>query len=1293
MTSICVEFRNAYLLNFKKVNPTLPFTIIGEWIDGNALLVFNVDGTYEVKNPHDGPPYTCYEYGIYTTRINDTGTQIVEVTPLIIISATSGVSGYSTTYETLPAASVALSNQTYQVGINDALSFYQCDGTTWNSTSNPSGGEIFDLLELPSSCTDSDSKVYHFNAGTDVNIDWRFYGCVNNVYAEITNQQDPFCSARPAILGVTIITEFSINSGTFVAPRKEITSFVFEASLNANLDDDIVGIIENKTNGNSKVNIQLPYNTNNIENLIPTIVITGSSISPISGVVNNFSTTNYSNYEVIAVDDSTRMYDVNLSNLSDTYANLISFKFEAIHNSVLSVDVHSVIDNVAGTVTVVLPYGVVSTNLIPTFIYRGNTIQISTVDQVSGVTANNYSSDDGVTYVITPTNTNATTRNFIVTVTNTATENDKRILSFDFIKNATENTLLASDIIGVIDETAKTILLEVGDRVNFSNLSPTITFAGTSINPVSNTVVSFTRSGVGELDSAIFTVTAYDTTTQEYVVSLETTEFEQLLGVIVPSPQENADVNEPSDDEGVGGIILPEGVAGAVSTESKLPICNNTSLGVVYQVGTGNSKTYKRCTSTGWQDGSLALVGQIIKWEDKDDSVLFPLNIAFGEEFTGVIKAAAGNIKAFNGFLGNVKSAGNLAKILLNGFGNPVYLALEFVLDQLLEFIRGIKNSGVYSCIMIADPLVALKVWVQLTELKPGQTSIKGRQTYAALSPDEGVDYNAFINNTRAVGDYISKFSPIDYETVKVISQEEANRLNNIEQEKANLDKSSGYVPKVYEVGTVYDRITIPQPGFNVFGSAFDAIGTIYSAASDSAESNSAKFLTMSDDEKTTYLKQKKADKVVYDTKKRSAESIINKTHLANTSNIDGFFMLPAKDALNMLADSFTDPNDPNGPLYVKPVKIESSGIEKKPQYRTAPDLLDPEKVVAGGIVLWFGVSDGMNWIKVYKMFIEIIDNLAEVFNESKFDKFKKELSQVYSKLGEPWEWDTEYSVGDVVTPGARSEEEATGSSLNLEVENVHRYICVATTNKGSNKGMSHETSEPNWVEDIGERTVDNELIWENITSVDFPVGKKNYPYWNPYQATLGVLHPTIGDTLDLVELWLLGMKEKITTGNEVLESLIDYLDKKIQQLELISSKITKLVELLLKFPEYLSQIDFEALYVQVQTGGINKIKEGLTMTPTDENFKPKDDAVTCAVLTYVGVGDAIAGFVILAKLLGMDDSSFTDISKFVQVPTMKRDEIIEQFYNKDTETLQDLFESEKLKQDEGGGDGAVIRL
>lgn len=183
---------------------------------------------------------------------------------------------------------------------------------------------------------------------------------------------------------------------------KKILSFVFPAAKN-NIPNDINGII-----GDSIITVAFPYGSA-ISNLTPTITVSpAAKIFPESD-----STLNFKNpvcYNVIAENDISQQYIVNVTVAKDTAKALTSFSFNNTVNPSLTTSISGIITG--NSVKITLPYGTITTQLIANFGTTGETVTIMELDQVSGTTPNNFTAP--VLYTIVAAD--SSTRVYTVTV-------------------------------------------------------------------------------------------------------------------------------------------------------------------------------------------------------------------------------------------------------------------------------------------------------------------------------------------------------------------------------------------------------------------------------------------------------------------------------------------------------------------------------------------------------------------------------------------------------------------------------------------------------------------------------------------------------------------------------------------------------------------------------------------------------------------------------------------------------------------------------------------------------------
>jgi len=186
-------------------------------------------------------------------------------------------------------------------------------------------------------------------------------------------------------------------------PAKAITAFSFVTPAATGVINETLHTIA----------LTVPSGTN-LTSLVPTIMITGASVSPASGVADNF--TSPVTYTVTAADASTQPYTVTVTVAASSAKAITAFSFS-------SPAAAGTINEAAHTIALTVPSGTDLTNLVPTI-----TISGASVSPASGA-ANNFTSP--VTYTVTAAD--ASTQPYTVTVAARADVHaDVQITSFEF---------------------------------------------------------------------------------------------------------------------------------------------------------------------------------------------------------------------------------------------------------------------------------------------------------------------------------------------------------------------------------------------------------------------------------------------------------------------------------------------------------------------------------------------------------------------------------------------------------------------------------------------------------------------------------------------------------------------------------------------------------------------------------------------------------------------------------------------------------------------------------------------
>jgi hypothetical protein len=277
---------------------------------------------------------------------------------------------------------------------------------------------------------------------------------------------------------------------------KAITAFSFDG-----LTPAVAGTITAPSaSGPGTIALTVPYGTN-VTALVPTIQFSGSSMSPASGVAENFS--NPVTYTVTDSQGSTQVYVVTVTVAAQPAQAITAFSFGVQPN--LTTAVTGTINQTTHAITLTVPWGTNVTALVASFTAPGATVSVGTTSQISGVTANNFSNSvsSPVVYTVTPL-TGGSTQNYFVTVTVAPSPTAKAITAFNFDG-------LSPVVDGVIS--GNTIALTVPYGTNVTALVPTIVFTGAAMSPASGVAENFSSP-------VNYTVTDATGSTQVYIVTV-----------------------------------------------------------------------------------------------------------------------------------------------------------------------------------------------------------------------------------------------------------------------------------------------------------------------------------------------------------------------------------------------------------------------------------------------------------------------------------------------------------------------------------------------------------------------------------------------------------------------------------------------------------------------------------------------------------------------------------------------------------------------------------------------------
>jgi len=200
----------------------------------------------------------------------------------------------------------------------------------------------------------------------------------------INGQGDTLASLSSKTISGKRINAYS--SLSYLSSAKLISSFAFTSP-------EATGVIDND---NHTIAVTVPYGTSP-SSLTPTVTFEGASVSPASGVAQDFSSP--VTYTVTALDSSTLAYTVTVTVALNSAKQITSFGFASpVANGSINQSSH--------TISVTVPKGTNKTSLVPTIVHTG-----ASVSPDSGV-AQDFTNP--VVYTVTAEN--STTQTYTVTV-------------------------------------------------------------------------------------------------------------------------------------------------------------------------------------------------------------------------------------------------------------------------------------------------------------------------------------------------------------------------------------------------------------------------------------------------------------------------------------------------------------------------------------------------------------------------------------------------------------------------------------------------------------------------------------------------------------------------------------------------------------------------------------------------------------------------------------------------------------------------------------------------------------
>lgn len=846
---------------------------------------------------------------------------------------------------------------------------------------------------------------------------------------------------------------------------------------------------------------------------------------------------------------------------------ITTFNFETTYNTSLSRDVIGVIGE--STITLEVPYGTDVTSLIPTILMTGSKVI------PKSLIANDFTND--VFYDCYSQNGSKT--NYVIKVSE---EEAGDCEIFEFWFSETLNTAINSDFYGVINGTDITVNVPYGTTIssliasfktnaNTISIGATTQSSGVTSNDFSTTLTYVLEDHNGLNVNYTVNVFVADVGTNKEITRFY---FSNEDNPMFPVTYEgtidedthliDVEIENRTNFRALYPTIHITGVS--VSPKSKSKVNFSTDDSYTFTVTDYNGATQDYDVNLTVLDDPEQRIGIDFHGDTSDEDLLQPSgwvkNVDFSFSFPSEVTNILGNVTSFlgsvNGFLSKGKAALNIAKILVAGVGNPLLSVFDFFLNEIITFIRNIKNSGFYFCQIIPDTKLYQELFVDLASLNPHYVDGKLEKLLSEMTDEEREAYDKLVLNTRDIRYFNFKF------TQKI----------DITPDGLTTEKSP--------VSTFEDPNKL-----QLLLTEYDVLNTL----------------------KNTESKLK----------------VIEAKYMKNQL-MSGFWLLSGDGALRMFAESFQNIHDVDQPLYNPPIPIKNYNYFEggKLDYKQAPTLLDKENLEAGGMILWLGLGGGVDLVNAVKKFIVILRKILYFFGDSKLKGLLEELQDLQNRFWSAWTPNTKYYVGDIVT---KVESETDSTDTSKKTLDKYKYVCTRVGDSGY--GTSGST-EPTWPETYKGQVSDNDIIWTESSITDFVVRDDQGKFWQKRKIFRDWFKPGY-DILTDIESLLVGFRDKIPTGYESINTVIEYVEDRIDEISNIVSLIESFISIVDNF-DNLTDFNMSGYMVPVQSGGIAKLIDG-ALDETDPN-RPSATDYTLALFSFIGTGAAIPGYLLLTELL-----------------------------------------------------------
>ncbi|PZX13546.1 uncharacterized protein DUF5018 [Breznakibacter xylanolyticus] len=433
-------------------NDILSFAIAGQ--EGESLI-----------NASNHSVSVVMPYGTSRTNL----VPVITVSPGATINPASGLArdftntvGYVVSSQSGVPQSWSISVSNAPNPANDILSF-AIPGQVGTSVINASTHSVSVVMPYGTS-RNSLTPVIGISPGATINP-------ISGMARDFSDEVDYLVTSQS---GVPQSWSISVSNGP--NPANDILSFAIAGQEGVSLINT----------SNHSVSVVMPYGVNR-NNLVPVITVSpGATINPASGMALDFS--DEVDYLVTSQSGVPQSWSVSVSNAPNAANDILSFAIAGqVGESVINATSHSV--------SLVMPYGVSRTNLVPVITVSDG----ATINPASGI-ARDFS--DEVGYVVT--SQSGVPQSWSISVSN-APNPANDILSFAIAGQVGESVINASDH-------SVSVVMSYG--VNRNNLVPVITVSpGATINPASGMARDFS-------DEVDYLVTSQSGVPQSWSVSV-----------------------------------------------------------------------------------------------------------------------------------------------------------------------------------------------------------------------------------------------------------------------------------------------------------------------------------------------------------------------------------------------------------------------------------------------------------------------------------------------------------------------------------------------------------------------------------------------------------------------------------------------------------------------------------------------------------------------------------------------------------------------------------------------------